>query len=273
MKLLIYILIGIIFTNSLHAIENELKMYCEKLDYNYLEKKLDSLKESSNNVLKYVWHVEIEREIVNDYSEGIIIFDKHIVDTLDNAVFYGDTYKIRYIKNINDKLIFCELAQKKYKGVEDDWIEYEVVHFKDSTEEIMKFKSDFKSIYSIPINMDGLFSTKIAYGWSCGFIGKPPLYRKKLDSLLKNQNREELINWVGSPTLEIQFYAIEGILTLEKEGVQFESNVKEMIKIISEKEGFIKSCSGCMSRSVPIDQQFKYLIKDVNEYNRTRIED
>ena len=67
-----------------------------------------------------------------------------------------------------------------------------------------------------------------------------------------------------SPTIEIQLYAIEGILRLQKLGVKFDDNDIALIELIANKKGTALFCSGCSTMSDLISETVERIKKEIN---------
>lgn len=108
--------------------------------------------------------------------------------------------------------------------------------------------------YRIDLHFEELFEEEIVYGTRCGFAGSEPRYREKVNQLIASQDTFTLIQWLKSATVEIQLYAIDGILTLKKQDVYFEPWVLQLIETIGKKQGTAYTCSGCNHWNQPISE-------------------
>jgi hypothetical protein len=95
------------------------------------------------------------------------------------------------------------------------------------------------------------------FGSNCGIGGQDPKYREELNVLIENKDKKALLKWLSSATAELQLYAIDGILALSKKGVRFKAETYELIKFISQKEGNVYTCSGCIHWDRPIKEIVK----------------
>jgi len=263
MQRIVYILLLIFSTTGLFAQEGEkLSSFCQNFNYQEIESGLNDFQKKTTEKIKYKWHTELERELTDDFFEQIIEFKKEVQDEENPAVHTIYTHKIKFIRKQDGKVLYYKVVQIKNVKSNGKWIPSEIVLHEDSNNELEQLKTDFQKIYNAPINFDALFKTEIVYGSECGFGGKEPEYRIKMNELVKSKDTKTLINWLKSATVEIQLYAIEGILTLKKAGVNFDKNILDLIDIISKKEGSAYTCSGCIHLNQPISETVERIKKE-----------
>jgi len=243
--------------------EEKLLEYCKKFSYQELKKRLNDFEDNSTDEVKYKLSIILERELVNDYFEQIIQLNKDIQEVEKSAI-HSCKYKIKLIKKKEHELAYYKVTKIKNVKSNGIWSSQEIFLMEDSNELIEKLKTDFKNTFSEPIVFDGLFKTNIVYGKLCGFIGKEPNYRIKLKQLLEDKDTKTLIQWLKSTTVEIQLYAIEGILTLKKAGLKFDKAVLDLINIIEKKKGTAYTCDGCMHWNDPISDIVKRIKESFN---------
>jgi len=104
----------------------------------------------------------------------------------------------------------------------------------------------YSATYHSPIDTTDLFQTSIVYGNSCGIAGTSKEYQERLSSLIQRRDLSTLSSWLWSPNIEKQLYAIKGLKTMEKFGYQLTAKDSRIIKLISQKNGLINICSGCI---------------------------
>ena len=68
----------------------------------------------------------------------------------------------------------------------------------------------------------------------------------KLEKLIKSKDSKNLVKWLKSTVPEIQLYAIDGILTLKKQGIVFNKDVLKLVDVISKKKGEVYTCNRCI---------------------------
>jgi len=265
MKKIVYILSLIFLTTELLAQEGEkLSEYCQNFNYQAIETGLNDFQEKSTEKVRYKWHTELEREIVNDYFEQIIEFKKEIQNPENTAIYSIYTHKIKLIKKKEGDIAYYKVINLKNVKSNGEWVPTEIVLKENSNNKLELVRTDYKNTYSQSLNFDELFETEIVYGNHCGFAGMEPEYRVKMNELIESKDTVTLVQWLKSATIEIQLYAIDGILTLKQEGVEFNKQVLDLIDLIEKKEGTAYTCSGCIHWNQPINETIKRIKKEHN---------
>ncbi|MBI9062913.1 MAG: hypothetical protein JEZ14_13100 [Marinilabiliaceae bacterium] len=262
MKRIIYILSLIFLSTGLFAQEGEkLPEYCRNFSYKEIESGLNDFQKESTEKIAYKWHIELERELINDFIEQIIEFTKEVQDE-DNPVIHTIyTHKIKLIRTKVGNVAFYKVIKLKNIKSNGEWIPTEIVLKEDSNNSLKQLEIDFKNAYSQPLNFEELFVTDIVYGNHCGDAGMEPIYRDKMNKLVESKDTTTLIKWLRSATIEIQLYAIDGILTLKQEGVDFDQPILDLIELIEKKEGSAYTCSGCIHWNQPIGETIERIKK------------
>ncbi|WP_272151055.1 hypothetical protein [Tenacibaculum aiptasiae] len=247
MKRIIYIiLLTFSFTGVFAQEEEKLYTFCKNFRYQEIEDGLNDFQKKSTNKIKYQWQNLLERELVNDFFEQNIKFTKSvkIEGTTSNYTLYN--YNLKLIKKKDGKIAFYKLIRLKNIKSKEKWIPKEIILSQNSNQMMRKLESKFEEVYSYPLNHNELFESEIVYGRVCGHVRGTPEYRRKLTRLIKLKDTKSLVKWLKSTVVEIQLYAIDGILTLKKDGVIFDKSVFKLIDIISNKKGIAKTCRRCI---------------------------
>jgi hypothetical protein len=269
MKRIIYILSLIIWSNGLFAQEGEkLSEFCQGFNYQTIENGLNDLQKKSTEKVKYKWNTELQREIINDFFEQIIVFKKDVQDPENSAIHTIYTHKIKLIKKKEGDVAYYKVIKLKNIKSNGEWVPTEIVLKEDSNSAFQQIKTDFKKVYSQPLNFEELFVTDIVYGSHCGFAGMEPEYRIKMNALVESKDTKTLIRWLNSTTVEIQLYAIDGILSLKASGKEFDQKVLDLIELIEKKEGTAYTCSGCIHWNQPINETIERIKKEHNRVAR-----
>lgn len=254
MKRIIYILLVLISTELFAQESEQLKYICQNFDYQKIESGLNDFQNKSTGKVKYKWNTELKRELINDYFEQIIEFNKEVQDEENPAIHTVYTHKIKLIKKKKGQLVYFKVVRLKNVKLDGKWVPSEIVLEEKSNNLLNQLKADFQKTYSLPLNFEKLFETEIAYGSYCGYAAIQSEYRVKMSQLVNSKDTTTLINWLKSTTVEIQLYAIDGILTLKKSGLSFDKSVLNLIDLIEKKEGTAHTCSGCMYWNRPISE-------------------
>jgi len=254
----VYILSMFLLTSELFAQEGEkLAEYCEIFNFKAIETGLNGFHKKSTEKVKYKWHTELKREIVNDFFEQIIEFEKAVRNPENSAIHTIYTHKIKLIKKKEGEIAYYKVIKLKNVKSNGEWVPTEIVLKENSNNKFEQMKTDYQNAYSQSLNFDELFETEIVYGNHCGYAGMEPEYRVKMNELVESKDTATLVQWLKSATVEVQLYAIDGILTLKKEGLDFDKSVLDLIDLIEKKEGSAYTCSGCIHWNQPISETIK----------------
>ena len=265
MKRTIYILSLIFWSFGLFAQEGEkLSVFCQNFSYQEIERGLNYFQKKSTEKITYNWQTELERELINDFFEQIIEFNKEVQDEENSAIHTVYTHKIKLIKKKDGKVSYYKIIKLKNVKSNGDWVPTEIVLKENSNNSLKQMEIDFKKTYSHPLDYNGLFETDIVYGSHCGVVGMEPEYRIKMNQLVESKDTTTLIKWLKSTTVEIQLYAIDGILTLKNAGLYFDKSVLDLIDLIEKKEGEAYTCSGCNHWNQPINETIERIKKEHN---------
>ncbi|WP_157811744.1 hypothetical protein [Tenacibaculum sp. SZ-18] len=234
------------FSNAFTQEEEKLSGLFQNFDYQEVENGLNSFEKIATEKTKYKWRTNIERELVNNFFEQIIQFTKSVRSDENKSVSTIYKYNLKLIKKQNGKIALYKLYRLKNVKVNGKWTPTEII-VKEGSNKIMKeLESEFLRVYSYPLNYNELFETNIVYGDVCGRVRGIPEYRGKLEKLIKSKDSKNLVKWLKSTVTEIQLYAIDGILTLKKQGIDFNKDVLKLVDVISKKKGEVYTCNRCI---------------------------
>lgn len=251
-------------TTELFAQDGEkLSEYCQEFSYQAIENGLNNFQQNSTRKSTYNWHTELEREIINDYFEQMIELKKEVQDANSSGIHTVYTYKIKLIKKKSGDIAYYKVIKLENVKLNEKWVPTEILLKENSNSKLEELKTDYKKIYSQPLNFSGLFENKIVFGSHCGIVGIKPKYRVEMNKLVESKDTLTLIKWLKSATVEIQLYAIDGILTLKKEGLVFDKSLLNLIDLIEKKEGTAYTCAGCLRWNRPINE----IIKEIKHKN------
>ncbi|MCB9263349.1 MAG: hypothetical protein H6607_13335 [Flavobacteriales bacterium] len=242
--LLLFLIFGKIYAQE----GKELVRVCSGLNYQKLVDKLIDFKAKSTDKIEYEWYTVLEREIIPRYSEQLIEFKKYVKDAKEPHIESVYEFSVKLIKTSEGNIIFYNVL-KGERSLK-----------KESTEMLAVFKTKFDSIYHSPLNFDELFVTNIRFGKKCGINGIDPDHRLKMEKLVTSKDTATLIKWLKSATAEIQLYALEGILTLESQGMIFDQKVQNIVELIKNKQGTAFTCGGC----IHYNDSISHLVEDIN---------
>jgi hypothetical protein len=265
MKIIFLLISFVLISSNLFAskYENNLLQSLESMKYSSLEKRLDNLKEKSTKKIEIIWSIELKREIVGSYEEQKIKFEVRTQIKNDPLTIDVTKYYIELI-NIKDTIIYYKLIEEKYIRENEQWLcKLFTIKEQKNIKALVSLDSYFFKTFKTNLNMSELFIDSIVYGKNCGESGSPPTYRIKLDKVLDKKDISQLKKWLQSATIEIQLYAIEGYYFLKSDGVNFDEEVDQLVKIISTKKGTAYICQGCFHFNETISEIIKRIEKNM----------
>ncbi len=249
------------------SVSDDISLSCRNYDYLELVSKLDSFKNISTAKLKYKWRTVLEREIVDNNVEQIIKFEENVKCEGITATYTVYTYKIKLLKKGNE-LIYCKINNKDVYKKRINSIKKSKGNvfgvFKNGADKLKDLKKTYRKTYKTNLKFKELFKSDIVFGKNCGIGGVKPEYRIKLNKIIEEHDKSTLIKWLKSATVEIQLYAIDGILTLQNQGYKFDQFILDLIDLIENKEGVAYTCSGCLHWRQSINETVKQIKKEHN---------
>ena len=262
MRKLIYLLVFVFSTSGLYAQKEieEIKSYCQNFEYQELIDGLEKLKRSETKKINYRWDIILERELVNDYFEQVIEFNTDYIEEDKMTILDGYQLKIKLLKNKIGKIAYYSIVKMKF--LESEVYPLEAIFQVDSNITLTKIKNSFFDTYSKELNFKELFNERIKYGRKCSSDGSGPEARSEYNELIKSKDTSSLLKWLKSGTVEIQLYAIEGILRLQKLGITFDKKDLDLVEVIASKEGTALFCSGCSTMNDLISDTVKRIKKE-----------
>jgi hypothetical protein len=241
-----------------HPILKGLEKSFESQKYADLQTYLDGLQDQSTVEIEYQYSTAIYREVVTGYFESKYEIEQRTLNEGSDRSWSVDRFFISVIHKGNAIIIYRIYENFQTKNLVDEWIQTPklIKELKDSAQ-IKYFENAFVNMYGAPLNFDDLFVDDIVYGSNCGFGGGDPKYRQELNLIIQKKDKKTLLKWLTSATAEVQLYAIDGILELSTKGLRFKADTYDLIKIISQKEGDVYTCSGCIHWNRPIQETAK----------------
>ncbi len=227
---------------------------CKNFSLQELEKGLNELQEQSTEEVKYKWLCTVNREIVDGYFEQVFELTKSVKHPEKEGTSTLYFNKVKLVSK-DTSIIYFQITEQQAVKEDGRWVPFDQYLAHDADlQEFDKLKITYIYTYRIDLDMEALFEREIVYGTRCGYAGSEPLYRQKVNQLISTQDLQALIQWLKSPQVEIQLYAIDGILTLKEQGVYVEPWVLGLIETIGKKQGTAYTCSGCNHWNQPISE-------------------
>ncbi len=238
-----------------HPILDGLEKSYQSKKHSHLMTYLEGLRDQSTDDVEYGYSTKIHREIVAGYIESKYEIKQSTLNKGIGRSWIVDRFKISII-NLENKIVFYRIDEVKYlENLIGNMVQTPILIKQSKViERYQYFEKSFLNTYGAPLNFDDLFVDNIVYGSICGFGGQDPKYREELNLFIEKKDKIALLKWLSSATTELQIYAIDGILSLSKKGVRFKAETYETIKLISQKEGDVYTCSGCTHWNRPIKE-------------------
>ncbi len=136
-------------------------------------------------------------------------------------------------------------------------------NFLASDRHIDNYLKEHKAKYGLQLSSKDFISQLtelIIYGFGCSEAGEyyPP-EAKQMIAFVKNQSYDNLAKWLRQISPELQAYAIDGLLQLEKKGFKTKQEDKIIIQYLKKRNSDIYYCSGCFyGITTTIDEIIKW---------------
>ncbi|MFT5819354.1 MAG: hypothetical protein ACI8ZM_000577 [Crocinitomix sp.] len=190
----------------------------------------------------------IYRDIFNQYQETYVQFQESYLKDPFEEKYETNLYNVKIISRC-DTILFYEIAkQESHKDNNGKWKRTETTEAtKTDLKRYKKFTEEYEEVFHTSFDITDLFTddSRILYGFSCGLGGGLLSLRKELNSFIKTKDTVAILDWLSCARPVFQLYAIDGVLTLKKQGINFEPYVYNMIQIIAAKNGAVFTCRGC----------------------------
>ncbi len=118
--------------------------------------------------------------------------------------------------------------------------------------EYKKLEESFYSIYETRLNIDDVYRRSIFSRSNCGIAGGFTEKFLDIERLAQQNDIATLSEWLRSGNIYDQLYAIFGFELLKRQKIHPSKKDLALIKIISRKDGYVNSCSGCSPYSIGI---------------------
>jgi hypothetical protein len=85
------------------------------------------------------------------------------------------------------------------------------------------------------------------FSLGCGETGGDlPPQAKQMVKWVEAGKIGKLVEWLKSPNFELQAYAVQGLMLIQKKGIQLEQKVIDAIDHLKKRNSIILHCSGCI---------------------------
>lgn len=203
------------------------------------------------------------RDLTYEYQEGIFEYKEYEKNENGSITTSYDIFQIKLIVSGN-KIIYYEYNIQKNKKVKYEWSDsfswepyyITIEQFKNDIE-FKLLKEEFNNVFYSDLNESELFVTDYVYGENCGVAAVDSNERTQLNYFVTKKEKNSILKWLKSTNTEKQVYAVEGLLKLEKSGVNLNNTEVEIINYITHKKGTIRMCSGCTYFDIAISKLTK----------------
>jgi hypothetical protein len=226
----------------------ELKAVMNTLDYRKFQSYAEHLEDDFSD--GYLAHAQwrVVQDIFYNYRETYVQIQENYLEDPFTEKYGRNLFDVKIISHCDSILFYEIVLQESRKDSMNKWVWTETVEATHT--DIKRYKNftlNYEEVYHAPFNFEDLFSEDMnsIYGFSCGMGGGLISFRKEINDYVAKKDTNAITTWLSSAKPVLQLYAIDGILTLKEKGIHFEAYVYEMIQIISIKEGYVSTCSGC----------------------------
>ena len=231
---------------SQNLIEADLLKKCKENRLSSITNLIESYLRKKDVKREYFYYIKVHDELVDSYYQTSIVFSEHIFLTKEPGYTTTD-YTINIIHK-NDTAIFWNLFLNRTKPIERSQFgtvvaDDNLLISKDSSKsEVQKLKDGYKAVYNYNLVTSKLFKSDDSFGYKCGFAYTKPKPRITLDQLVSNDADQVILNWLKSPNVVYQLYALDGLHTMQKSNYTLDEPTQEIIKNIYKKKGVVKVC-------------------------------
>jgi hypothetical protein len=243
MKTLIFLILLSISQNLFGQVYVQIEKVLDYRSIKVLQKFCDTVKVDQSEYEKI--GVSFSLDIASDFKKYTFYIKRSIpMESRTRRIF---TFRANIIAK-NDTIIFLDFGEKKNKKVDNGWEEFYNSIKKFQNDSLMsKLDFLFKESYGGVLNVDELFGgSQIFYGEMCALSYQNPKERVSIKEWVKDNNKANLLIWLGSSNIEKQIYAIDGLYQLKQKGVELSNQETLYIKNVLGRNGQVKVCNGCM---------------------------
>src|SRR6185436_7252537 len=225
----------------------------QKILYLLEGKKLSSFDKSVSDSMKaHVFAHGSEgffaREIIPGFSESVVEVLSNRPDLVPcriNLLSKNDVIFFYEIVNISGELF---IEQYKNVTVFD------------------QFEGKFEYMYGAPIDTADLFLTHIRYGHHCGLAGRNPEPCEQMINFVDHRDILSLRRWLRSANAEKELYGARGLRLLTESGYLLTTDETRIFRILQEKKGNVRTCSGCTYWGDPIADVATEIVENYPKY-------
>jgi hypothetical protein len=121
----------------------------------------------------------------------------------------------------------------------------------------------YKHTYGIVLDAEKLFAPSASV-FSVDGIGYDGSYYVpqflKMKSLINKRSVKEIYEWLSSPIMTDQLYALYGLKQLEKIGYALDPRTRRIMQLVAAKKGTVETAFGCMQQIMSIEEAIGYFI-------------
>jgi len=261
MRSIIFTILFIIISIKTYGqLQIELDRILAEHNFAIFKNYVDTLSNKKRNIETY-W-VRL-RDLTYQYKEGTFYIKQRFLaeeNTLRNFI----AFRINFIAT-EKEIIFYELSEQKIKleneadsSIDESYF-FPFQEFRDKRAYSI-MKNTFKLVYGRKLNESELFNEDIVFGLKCGYSGNRTEGSIEIDNLVQINNQSLLFEMLQSTNTEKQFFAIYGFHQLFEKGIKLSDSQMKLINYILNKNGNIRTCSGCIISNQEISEVAKRFI-------------
>lgn len=187
------------------------------------------------------------------FKEGVILFS---IDSKPLPAINEFRVKILAKK---DRIFYYQVDGEQCTGSGDK----EVCAFRPlenyrEEKQWLQMQKAFKDFFGLSLDTTALFLKDFPFGYRCDFAGSNTPGKEFTDSMIRQQNKIAINQWLHSPNTEKQLFAAFALRKLEKQGLSLARSERKKIRFVFRKKGTIHFCSFCIYETEPIRKIVKF---------------
>jgi len=234
-------LLALVFicATQVQADKNDLVELCKSLDYSKIDIGLNMLEKTPpNEGERYSVKRLVNNELVSNYWQVLYAIERVELNPDDPMSFSTQLFRIELFRQSNDVIYFLvEEYDQDQKQRINFWKDKQI-------SQVNTFLKTYQDSFGRALTPDNMFVHDVQYGTKCGNNGTILPYRRKLIEAINNTDTAQMIEWLGSGVVEKQFFGLEGLLQMQKDGLILEPQTINTMERFKTKGGELNYCTG-----------------------------
>lgn len=110
----------------------------------------------------------------------------------------------------------------------------------------LQMQKAFKNFFGPALDTTELFLKDFPFGYRCDLVGSYTPGKEFTDSMIRQQNKIAINQWLRSPNTEKQLFAAFALRKLKQQGLPLNRQERKQIRFVLKKRGTIYFCSYCI---------------------------